>query len=539
MGRLIVAPSTVHPMSNSSASPSGEAGRGARIGLRSVSKRFGATQALADIDVDIDAGTIHALVGENGAGKSTLGKVVGGIHQPDSGQLLLDGQPVGRWDAPTALDHRIATIQQELSLVPAMSVERNVFLGMEPSRAGALVGGMRERYEALDATVGFGLDPRTPVRDLRLADQQKVEILRAIARDARLVVMDEPTSSLTQDEADRLHEIMARLRAEGRTIIYVSHFLDEVLRWADRVTIMRDGRVVRTADTAEETKDSLVEGMLGQPVELSFPQRISLAPEAPVVLEVEGLSGGIVEDVDLTIRSGEVVGLAGLVGSGRTEIARLLFGADPATSGVVRVDGTAVDLHGPWSAIDAGLVMLPEDRRGQGLVMTQNVRENITLPRLRHFARRGRVRRSDERKATRSAIERLDITPARVNGELQHYSGGNQQKALFAKWTLRPPRVLILDEPTRGVDVGAKRRIYEALLEEASNGAAVLLISSELEEVVELSTRVHLVVDGRITGEVDPTTTDADEILKQLFGTTPAAPDPHTGPTLPTKASSA
>ena len=539
MGRLIVAPSTVHPMSNSSASPSGEAGRGARIGLRSVSKRFGATQALDDIDVDIDAGTIHALVGENGAGKSTLGKVVGGIHHADSGQLLLDGQPVGRWDAPSALDHRIATIQQELSLVPAMSVERNVFLGMEPSRAGALVGGMRERYEALDATVGFGLDPRTPVRDLRLADQQKVEILRAIARDARLVVMDEPTSSLTQDEADRLHEIMARLRAEGRTIIYVSHFLDEVLRWADRVTIMRDGRVVRTADTAEETKDSLVEGMLGQPVELSFPPRISPAPEAPVVLEVEGLSGGIVEDVDLTIRSGEVVGLAGLVGSGRTEIARLLFGADPATSGVVRVDGTAVDLHGPWSAIDAGLVMLPEDRRGQGLVMTQNVRENITLPRLRHFARRGRVRRSDERKATRSAIERLDITPARVNGELQHYSGGNQQKALFAKWTLRPPRVLILDEHTRGVDVGAKRRIYEALLEEASNGAAVLLISSELEEVVELSTRVHLVVDGRITGEVDPTTTDADEILKQLFGTTPVAPDPHTGPTLPTKASSA
>ncbi|WP_157965662.1 sugar ABC transporter ATP-binding protein [Euzebya rosea] len=502
--------------------------RGARVELRAVHKRFGATQALADIDLEVEPGTIHALVGENGAGKSTLGKVVGGIHAVDEGQLLLDGETVGRWNAPTALEHRIATIQQELSLVPAMSVERNVFLGMEPSRAGALTTGMRERYEVLDATVGFGLDPRVPVRDLRLADQQKVEILRAIARDARLVVMDEPTSSLTQDEADRLHEIMDRLRREGRTIIYVSHFLDEVLRWADRVTIMRDGRIVRTADTAEETKDSLVEGMLGQPVELSFPQRVPVAPEAPVVLEVEGLSGGIVEGVDLQIRSGEVLGLAGLVGSGRTEIARLLFGADPASRGSIRVDGALVELHNPRAAIDAGVVMLPEDRRGQGLVMTQNVRENITLPRLGHFARFGSVRRGGERAATRTAIERLGITPARVNGELQHYSGGNQQKALFAKWTLRPPRVLILDEPTRGIDVGAKRRIYDALLEEARNGAAVLLISSELEEVVELSARVHLVVDGRITGEVDPVTADADEILKKLFGT--AAADPRTPP---------
>lgn len=514
MGRLI-------PDASSPADTSSTAGtvEGAGVGLRGISKRFGATQALADIDLDIAAGHIHALVGENGAGKSTLGKIIGGIYTADEGVLLVDGEPVGRWEAPTALAAGIATIQQELSLVPAMSVTRNVFLGLEPSRFGLLTRPVTEDYLALDREVGFGLDPDVPVQALRLADQQKVEILRAIARDARLIIMDEPTSSLTQDEAERLHEIMDRLRAEGRTIIYVSHFLDEVLRWADEVTVMRDGRIIRTAPTAEETKASLVEGMLGQAMELTFPDRPAVDPDAPVVLEVRGLTGELPTDIDLHVRAGEIVGLAGLVGSGRTELARLLFGADPAEAGEMLVGDQPIRPRNPREAIVAGVAMLPEDRRGQGLVLTQNVRENVTLPRLPSFASAGRVRRDRERTATEEAIARLNIVPPRVDGDIAFFSGGNQQKALFAKWTLRPPTVLILDEPTRGVDIGAKRKIYDAIMAEAARGAGIILISSELEEVVELSNRVYLISQGRIIDEVDPVRVGTDDILKRLFGT--------------------
>lgn len=493
--------------------------RGASVSLRGVNKRFGATQALADIDLDITAGQIHALVGENGAGKSTLGKIVGGVYTADQGTLHIDETAVGRWDPTTALHAGIATIQQELSLVPALSVAKNVFLGMEPARYGLLTGSLPQRYDELDRQVGFGLDPDVAVRDLRLADQQKVEVMRAIARDARLIVMDEPTSSLTQDEALLLHQIMDRLRSEGRTILYVSHFLDEVLEWADQVTVMRDGAIIRTAPTAEETKASLVQGMLGRPLELAFPPLPPVPDQAPVVLETHGLSGTVPTDITIEVRAGEIVGLAGLVGSGRTELVRMLFGADPVTGGEFKLNGDPVSHLDPVAAVAAGIVMLPEDRRGQGLVMTQNLRENITLPQLTSFAARGQISRRSERQATTEAIERLDIVPAHTEGAVEFFSGGNQQKALFAKWTLRPPAVLLLDEPTRGVDVGAKFKIYEAIIEEAARGAAVVLISSELEEVVELSHRIYLISEGRVIDQVTPASHTADDILKRLFGT--------------------
>jgi ribose transport system ATP-binding protein len=490
------------------------------VTLRGIAKRFGATQALRDIELDVRPGTIHALVGENGAGKSTLGKIVGGIYAADDGMIAIDGTRVGRWDAPIALATGIATIQQELSLVPALSVAKNVFLGMEPARFGLLTGSVTDRYLELDRAVGFGLDPDVPVQSLRLADQQKVEVLRAIARDARLIVMDEPTSSLTQDEAERLHEIVNRLHGEGRTIIYVSHFLDEVLQLAGYVTIMRDGAIVRTGPVEEETKASLVEGMLGQPMEMAFPPRPELPEDAPTVLEVRNISGDVPKDITMHVRAGEIVGLAGLVGSGRTELGRMLFGADPIHKGEAVLDGETLSLKEPREAINAGLVMLPEDRRGQGLVMTQNVRENVTLPRLQFFSRRGRVSRKAERAVTSKAIHRLGIVPARVDGELQFYSGGNQQKTLFAKWTLKPPKVIVLDEPTRGVDIGAKKRIYKAIVEVAQGGAGVILISSELEEVAELAHRVYLMDKGRIIGEVDAAErSSADDLLKRLFDT--------------------
>lgn len=490
---------------------------GISVALEGVSKRFGATQALDDVNLSIGEGRIHALVGENGAGKSTLGKIIGGIYIPDQGELLLDGEPVGKWDPPAALAAGIATIQQELSLVPRRSVAENVFLGIERSRMGVLSGVQRERYEELEAEVGFGIPPDAEVGSLRLADQQKVEVLRALARRARMIVMDEPTSSLTKDESDRLHEIMDRLRREGRTIVYVSHFLDDVLEVADTVTIMRDGLITRTAPSAAETKQTLIEGMLGRTFEATFPEIPPVAAAAPVALEVEELSGEIPKDISFSIREGEIVALAGLVGSGRTEVARLIFGADAAQSGAIRLDGEEIPRLRPRTAIDKGIVMLPEDRRHLGLVMTQNVRENISLPRLRTFAQGGRVSRTDERRAVREAIDRLNIVPPDPEGELQYYSGGNQQKSLFGKWTLQKPRVILLDEPTRGVDIGAKRSIYDAVAETAAGGTAVLLISSELEEVVRLSHRILLMSEGRIIGEMDAERASVSEVLRHLF----------------------
>ena len=365
---------------------------GVGVVLEGVSKRFGATQALDDVSLEVKPGEIHGLVGENGAGKSTLGKIIGGLYLADSGRLLVDGSPVGaRWDPASALATGIATIQQELSLVPARSVAENVFLGIENSRFGMIKGSQADRYMALEAAAEFGINPSVAVGSLRLADQQKVEILRALARDARLIVMDEPTSSLTKNEADVLHGVMDRLRREGRTIVYVSHFLDEILEWADTVTIMRDGAITRTSLSSEENKESLIEGMLGRSFDATFPELPAVADDAPTVLSLEGASGDIPQDVTLSVRAGEILGIAGLVGSGRTELARLIFGADPLHEGTIQLHGEIVSPMTPRKAIDSGIVMLPEDRRGLGLIMARNLRENVTLPRIRSFATRLRV----------------------------------------------------------------------------------------------------------------------------------------------------
>lgn len=491
---------------------------GIGVVLEHVSKRFGATQALADVSLEITPGEIHGLVGENGAGKSTLGKIIGGLYIADSGKVLVDGSATGaRWDPAAALASGIAMIQQELSLVPARSVAENVFLGIEDSRFGMIRGSQNDRYHAMKAAEEFGIHPDTIVGTLRLADQQKVEILRALARDARLIVMDEPTSSLTKNEADVLHAVMDRLRREGRTIVYVSHFLDEVLEWADTVTIMRDGVITRTSKSTEETKDSLIEGMLGRSFDATFPELHPVPEDAPTVLSLDGVSGGIPQDVSLSVRAGEVLGIAGLVGSGRTELARLMFGADRLHQGKIALRGEDVSALDPRKAIDGGIAMLPEDRRRLGLIMTQNLRENVTLPRIRSFASRMRVSVADERTEVKRIIERLNILPPHVEGNLQFFSGGNQQKSLFAKWTLHRPDVIVLDEPTRGVDVGAKRSIYEAIISVAKAGTAVVLISSELEEVIYLSHRIMLMSNGRVIGQGAADEYTMDAVLRLLF----------------------
>ena len=491
---------------------------GASVTLENVSKRFGATQALDRVSLHIESGEIHALVGENGAGKSTLGKIIGGLYAQDKGGLFIDGEPVHKWDPPLALAAGIATIQQELSLVPARSVAENVFLGIEWSRLGVITGSELQRYEQLEAQVGFGIPPDVTVGSLRLADQQKVEILRALARKARLIIMDEPTSSLTKDETDRLHDVIADLKGEGRTIVYVSHFLDDVLEVADRVTIMRDGVITRTAPTLAETKASLIEGMLGRTLEATFPSPAPTDQEHQVVLEARAITGRVPRSISFKARAGEIIGIAGLVGSGRTDLLRLLFGAETLQKGEIVLNGEILGPLTPLAAIEAGIAMLPEDRRNLGLVMVQNVRENVTLPRLRKFAPRlGRILRSEESVAAQRAVDQLNVVPPNPDGDIEGFSGGNQQKVLFAKWTLETPKVILLDEPTRGVDVGAKRAIYEAIIGIAAEGAAVILVSSELEEVVHLSHRVLLMSDGRLIGSTDAGHMTMNQVLDRLF----------------------
>ncbi|BCH27523.1 sugar ABC transporter ATP-binding protein [Mesorhizobium sp. L-8-3] len=489
------------------------------IRLIDVGKSFAGVQVLRNISLDFRQGEIHALVGENGAGKSTVGKIAGGYYSRSSGDLEIFGERVGAWDAATALARGIAMMHQELQLVPELTVAENVFLGIEHRRAGFLKRDEDQRLAGIVALCGFDLDPSARAGSLSIADQQKIEIMRAMARDARVIVMDEPTSSLTADEAERLHATMLRLKSMGRTVVYVSHFLDHVLAICDRVTIMRDGRIVRTADARDETKASLVAGMLGRAdAEVSYPEK-TVPPARGVVplLKVEGLTADTgVGGVDFEIHPGEIVGLIGLVGSGRTEIARAVFGADPA-EGKVLIDGERYAERSPERSVALRIAMVPEDRRKQGLVLTQTVRPNMTLPHLSAFSLAGFLRLGAEGDAVRRLVEHLGVSPRHVDGDVVNYSGGNQQKVLLGKWIMRDPKIVILDEPSRGVDLGARRRIHEFVSELAGRGVGVLLISSEMEEVLGLAHRAYLVRRGRIVREVVPGEVGEDELLWTLF----------------------
>jgi simple sugar transport system ATP-binding protein/ribose transport system ATP-binding protein len=499
------------------------------VELRAISKRFGGVRALSRIDLAIEQGTIHGLVGENGAGKSTLGKILAGAYRPDEGELVVAGARADFRSPRDALRAGITMIAQEPTLVPHRSVLENVFLGIEGGPLG-VVGerGMHRRFRALVEESGIELSPQRLPRTLRVADQQKVEILRAIARDARLVIMDEPTSALTTDEAERLFQLVRHLRDRGTTIVYVSHFLSEVLALVDTVTVLRDGRLVQTRPASEETPERLVTAMLGRSLDLTFPEKSVVADDAPVVLAVENLSAppGVAE-VSFEIRAGEIVGLAGLIGSGRSEVARAIFGADRWKRGVVALDGKPLKIRSPRDAIRHGIVMLPEDRKGQGLVMLRSVADNVTLAHLDAISHGGVLRMRDERKQAGELARRVDLRARSLSARVDSLSGGNQQKVLFAKWLFRKPRVFIADEPTRGIDVGAKLAIYELIRSLAASGIGVLLISSEHEEVLGLAHRVLVMRAGRIVAEHDGRTVTKDDILHAAFSTAsfPAPPE--------------
>ena len=488
--------------------------------LLDVAKHFGGVQALDHVSLSVRRGSVHALVGENGAGKSTLGRIVAGALTPDSGTMLLDGEPISFSSPRDALDHKVAAIAQEPSVIPQLTVAENVFLGVEPSRGTFIrTRSLKRRYSELAESAGFALPGGMTAGRLGTADQQKVEILRALSREAQLIVMDEPTAALGADEAGHLHEIIRELAASGKTILFISHFLDEVLALAETVTVLRDGLVVKTTDAASETEPSLVESMLGRPLISNFPPKQPPPPEAPVLLSVRGVSAPGVVDVSLEVRTGEILGLAGLVGAGRTELARAVFGAAPIESGevVLTTEGRRPG-RSPRESLDAGLAMIPESRKDQGLIFGRSSIENATLSRLGDLSSLGVVRRRAERRAARAVLDRCEVRGASYGAPVGTLSGGNQQKVLLARMLLCTPRVVLADEPTRGVDVGAKRAIYDFLAALAADGLGIVLISSELEELLGLAHRVLVMRRGRVVAELEGDEISEAAMLAAAFG---------------------
>jgi rhamnose transport system ATP-binding protein len=470
--------------------------------LTGIGKRFGAVRALQDVSLQIARGSIHALVGENGAGKSTLGKIIAGVIAPDHGEISVSGTPVAFRSPREALARGVAVIAQELTIVPTLTVAENVLLGSEPRRGGFLRRReLNRRYDEIAEAAGFALPGDRLASELRTAQQQQVEILRALACEAELIVMDEPTAALSAREADHLHEIIRSLAADARTVVFVSHFLGEVLELSDTITVLRDGRHVQTAPRGGQTHDGLVTAMLGRTLDATFPAKAPPA-RSQVVLDVRGLSGPGVDDVSLTVRAGEIVGIAGLVGAGRTELARTIYGAAPTLAGEVRL-GDGEVLHGGTRArLRAGVAMIPESRKDEGLLLLRSITENASLASLPSYCRGGFVGGRRERRETHRLLDRWEVGAGSYAAAAGTLSGGNQQKVMFARTLLCRPTVLVADEPTRGVDIGSKRAIYDLLTDLVRDGMGVILISSEVEELLGMAHRVVVMRRGRVVTEL-------------------------------------
>jgi rhamnose transport system ATP-binding protein len=472
-----------------------------RVELRSISKRFGATQALLDVSVTVAPGEIHALVGENGAGKSTLVKILAGVHVPDAGEILLDGDAVAIRSPAQARALGIAVVHQEPRLFPDLSVAENVFMANPPTnRLGIDWGAMGEAATELFRELDVQIEPGALVRGLSMADQQLIEIAKALSIDAGLLILDEPTASLSLHETERLFAIVHRLTARGTAVLFVSHRLEEVFALCERATVLRDGRHVITADTAELDTAELIRHMVGRTVTL-FPKADSEAGD--VLLDVDGLGrSGVFGDVSFSARAGEILGFAGLVGAGRTEVARVLFGIDRADSGTIQLDGRPVGFHSPDQALAAGVAYLPEDRHQNGLVLDFPITANVSLPILQRLFPRLVVRRSVEERLAEEQAARLSVRMQGVDQLVASLSGGNQQKVVLAKWLASEPRLLILDEPTRGIDIGAKVEVHRIISELAASGLAIILISSDLPEVLAMSDRILVMHEGAVTAEL-------------------------------------
>jgi len=484
--------------------------------MRGITKAFGPVRVLEGVDFSVSGGEIHALMGENGAGKSTLLKILSGSSSADSGQILIDGTQVYIRSTGDASSHGIAIIHQELNLIPQMSVADNLFLGRERSRLGVLERA-RMRREAADwlSRVGAShIDPDQEAGMLSIGRQQLIEIATALSRDSKVLIMDEPTASLTEHEIEALFSIIGNLRARGVAIVYVSHRLEEIFRICDRISVLRDGHFVGERRIPETSFDEVVKMMVGRDLHDRFPRR-DVHP-GPVRLKVENLADeGRIRDVGFEVRAGEVLGIAGLIGAGRTRILRTLFGVDRRTAGQVSLDGVTLAIRSPGDAISAGIGFVTEDRKRQGLVQGLSVRENASLVHLDEYeyARTGIVRSRAERAAVRELIDELHIRTRDSELEVRALSGGNQQKVVFAKWLAQTPRVLLLDEPTRGVDVGGKSEIYQIINRLAARGTAIVMVSSELPEVLQMSDRILVMREGRQAGIFDAQSTSQEQIM--------------------------
>ena len=479
-------------------------------GLR---KSFPGVQAIDQGSFELKQGEIHALVGENGAGKSTMIKVMTGVHQPDTGELYVHGERVNFQQPTDSRKYGIVAIYQEFTLVPAMSVVANLFLGRETTRVGLVQTGQEfDKARELLARLDVPLDLASPVSSLSVSEQQLVEIARALLADARILIMDEPTAALTPHEVERLFNVLRELTSQGIGIVFVSHRLNEIFEISDRITVMRDGVTVATTRTSALNRRQLIEQMVGRSLEDEFPERTSSPGQ--VRLEVKHLSGGLVNDISFTARAGEILGISGLMGAGRTELARLIFGADKRTSGAVTLDGHAIDAHSPRDAIKYGISLLNEDRKNQGLVLCASALENFALPNLKSWASFGLLRLSQEADAFDRHVDSLAIKITSSRQRADNLSGGNQQKLLVARWLETDSQVIIFDEPTRGIDIGAKFEMYSIIRRLAAVGKVVILISSELPEIIGMCDRVLVMKGGRVTGEItDVPHTTQEEIM--------------------------
>ena len=482
--------------------------------VRGVTKRFGATVALADAGLELSGGEVHALVGENGAGKSTLIKIMTGIHQPDEGEVLLDGEPTVLSSSRHAQDRGVAAIYQEPMIFPDLSVAENIFIGHRDRGSVMRWRQLRRDAGAILRSLDIDVDPATPAHSLTVGAQQAVEIARAISLDTRVLIMDEPTAALSAHEVSRLFSQVERLRQRGVAVLFISHRLDEVFGLADRITVFRDGQHISTRPTAEVTHELLVREMVGREGSDLFVR--SSHPRGDVVLGVESLGrAGTFADVTFDVRAGEVVGLAGLVGAGRTDVGLALFGIAPADTGTIRLDGERVRIGRPQDALRHGIAYVSEDRRKLGLTLPQSLTANVTLPRLGSYRRSpfGLLDRRAEHDTASRFRDRLQIKTSSLHTPVGNLSGGNQQKTMLAKWLNVAPRVLIVDEPTRGIDVGAKADVHQLIDELAREGVAVIMISSDLPEVLAMSDRIVVMREGRVRLVLEHDDADPERVM--------------------------
>lgn len=511
--------STLAPHETAARDTAPDAAEPLLVRARAITKAFGGTFALDAVDLDLHGGEIHALVGENGAGKSTLSRILAGVHSPDGGTIELQGRPV-ELDSPAAAQRLgIAMIHQEPSLFPDLTVGENILIGRQPLGRTRWIdrSAMNARARELLDALGVRLDPRQRVRGLSVAELQMVEMAGALSRDSRVLFVDEPTASLTPAEVEQLFRILRGIRDRGAAIVFVGHRLEEVFAIADRITVLRDGRLALSGLAGELTAEAVIQAMVGRELEELYTR--TPASPGPVLLSVEGLRRtGVFEDVSFDVREGEIVALAGLVGAGRSEIAQAIFGVERPDGGTVRLGGRALQIRDPLDAIRVGIAYVPEDRQAQGLAIDKTIVSNVTLAILGEVSRLGFLQTRREHEIAATWARRLDLRTRDLSRAVEELSGGNQQKVVLARWLAARPRLLILDEPTRGVDIGAKREIHRLMDELVHKGVGILMISSDLPEVLAMSDRIVVIRDGRTAATFDAAAIDAADVMAAAIG---------------------